>query len=97
MKNILIQEMTIASALVFVRREISKQELSFQTILFVASPYGEWGVPVGDYGKCWRPVGVPFGCTSHTSMDTGSGQITAGPGYPIMIGDGHRSTMADGN
>ncbi len=33
----------------------------------------------------------------HTSMDTGSGQITAGPGYPIMIGDGHRSTMADGN
>ena len=59
MKNILIA-MMIASALVFVPQKSSAQELSFQTFYSSLSPYGEW-VTVGDYGKCWRPVGVPFG------------------------------------
>jgi len=59
MKNILFA-MTISSTLLFMPQKSSAQELSFQVFYSSLSPYGEW-MNVGDYGMCWRPVGVPIG------------------------------------
>jgi len=49
-----------ASTLLIVPRKTTAQELSFQVFYSSLSPYGEW-VTAGDYGMCWRPVGVPIG------------------------------------
>jgi hypothetical protein len=59
MKKILVATV-IASTMVFVPQRSSAQELSFQAFYSSLSPYGEW-ITVGDYGMCWRPVGMPIG------------------------------------
>src|SRR5271157_3975749 len=59
MKKILIATV-ITSTMVFVPQRSGAQELSFQAFYSSLSPYGEW-ITVGDYGMCWRPVGMPIG------------------------------------
>jgi len=52
--------MMISSTMLFMPQKSNAQELSFQAFYSSLSPYGEW-MNVGDYGMCWRPVGVPIG------------------------------------
>ena len=59
MKKLLIAALA-ASTLFLMPNKSNAQELSFGTFYSSLSPYGEW-VNVGDYGQCWRPVGVPIG------------------------------------
>ncbi len=59
MKNIFVVVMT-ASTMLFIPQKMNAQEITFDTFYSSLSPYGEW-VNVGDYGRCWRPVGVPIG------------------------------------
>jgi hypothetical protein len=52
--------MVIASSAFLVPQKSVGQGISFQVFYSSLSPYGEW-VTAGNYGMCWRPVGVPMG------------------------------------
>ncbi len=56
----LLMAVLAASTLFFLPKKSNSQEISFNTFYSSLSPYGEW-VSVGDYGRCWRPVGVAIG------------------------------------
>jgi hypothetical protein len=50
----------LTMAFLLLQKGVYAQEISFGVFYSSLSPYGEW-VEVGDYGMCWRPVGVPIG------------------------------------
>lgn len=54
-----------ASTIFIVPQGTKAQGISFRDFYSSLSPYGEW-VTVGDYGRCWRPIGTPIGWRPYT-------------------------------